>query len=363
MSVQRLVRVAGATLYWRSRWAMKKARRARNRLRRPAITALSPQRHIVNAKHEVDDLARFPDPIILGPWLGEVGFELLYWIPYLNWALERRPELAERLHIVSRGGAGPWYEHLTTRYVDAFELMAPEEIAARRGHRQKQTEVTELERDLVARAAAQFGLARHVALHPSAMYRPMLGLALLDAMPAMAKISRHRRLQPPSRPVLTGVLPDDYVALKFYFSNSFPDTPDNRAFAAEAVRRLAAHSHVVLLNTGLRVDDHEDFETKIPGRVVRVDQHMRPDTNLAVQSEVISGARAYVGTYGGLSYLPPLYGVPTLSFYSDASMFNTRHLEVAHGVNTQLDTSAYVTLHTSQLAVIDLIAQRQSVSS
>jgi hypothetical protein len=23
--------------------------------------------------------------IIAGPWTGEVGFELLYWIPFLNW--------------------------------------------------------------------------------------------------------------------------------------------------------------------------------------------------------------------------------------------------------------------------------------
>ena len=25
------------------------------------------------------------EPILVGPWLGEVGFELLYWIPFLRW--------------------------------------------------------------------------------------------------------------------------------------------------------------------------------------------------------------------------------------------------------------------------------------
>lgn len=315
------------------------------------------------AERHVDKVAGAGVPVIVGPWLGEVGFELLYWIPFLNWALERRPELAERLHVVSRGGAGPWYEHLTTGYVDVFELMEPDEVAARRGHRQKQPEVTDLELDLAGRAARHLGLERHALLHPSAMYNAMLGLVRLDAYPALNAISRHRRLAPPMRPELTGVLPDEYVAVKFYFSNSFPDSPANRDVAGEVVRRLAAQSPVVLLNTGLRVDDHEDFHADIPGRVVQIDRHMHPATNLAVQSAVIAGARAYAGTYGGLSYLPPLYGVPSVSFYSDSSMFIPRHLEVAQGAYVQLGSSAYITLHTSQLDVLDLLASGQSVGA
>ena len=34
-------------------------------------------------------LARSGRPIVAGPWLGEVGFELLYWIPFLAWFAER----------------------------------------------------------------------------------------------------------------------------------------------------------------------------------------------------------------------------------------------------------------------------------
>ncbi len=26
---------------------------------------------------------------VIGPWLGEVGFEVLYWIPFLHWLFER----------------------------------------------------------------------------------------------------------------------------------------------------------------------------------------------------------------------------------------------------------------------------------
>ena len=44
---------------------------------------------------------------------------------------------------------------------------------------------------------------------------------------------------------------------------------------------------------------------------------MTPRNNLAVQTKVISGARAFIGTYGGLSYLAPFYGVNSLAFYSN----------------------------------------------
>ena len=50
--------------------------------------------------------------IVVGPWLSEVGFELLYWIPFLNWVKTYRPFDPERMVVVSRGGAGIWYhEH------------------------------------------------------------------------------------------------------------------------------------------------------------------------------------------------------------------------------------------------------------
>ncbi|MGE3404890.1 MAG: hypothetical protein AB7K63_20055, partial [Vicinamibacterales bacterium] len=40
-------------------------------------------------ERELDALARHRGPIVAGPWLGEVGFELLYWVPFLAWFAER----------------------------------------------------------------------------------------------------------------------------------------------------------------------------------------------------------------------------------------------------------------------------------
>jgi hypothetical protein len=63
---------------------------------------------------------------------------------------------------------------------------------------------------------------------------------------------------------------------------------------------------------------------------------MTPENNLAVQTEVIRGARGFVGTYGGFSYLAPLCGTNTLAFYSHASGFRYDHLEVAKRVFSAL---------------------------
>ncbi len=53
--------------------------------------------------------------------------------------------------------------------------------------------------------------------------------------------------------------------------------------------------------------------------------------NLAVQTAVIARARAFVGTYGGYSYLAPFCGVPSLAFYSEPT-FKVHHLQVAQHV-------------------------------
>jgi hypothetical protein len=85
---------------------------------------------------------------------------------------------------------------------------------------------------------------------------------------------------------------------------------------------------VVLLNTGLRPDEHEDLD--VPGSgVYRVDRLMMLEQNLEIQTEIISHARAFVGTYGGLAYVGPFYGVPSISFYSTESELVPVHLDVS----------------------------------
>src|SRR6185503_4250373 len=117
------------------------------------------------------------------------------------------------------------------------------------------------------------------------------------------------RIDPPEFETPPASWPRDYVAVRFYFSRSFPPTEGNRLFARTVVDELSKQVPVVLLNHSLAMDDHQDYEPPPAGRVVSVADLMTAATNLTVQTAVIGRAAAFVGTYGGLSLLPPLCAV------------------------------------------------------
>ena len=79
-------------------------------------------------------------PILVGPWLSEVGYEVLYWVPFLRWFADHFGVTADRLVVVSRGGVAGWYTGLANRYVELFDLFPPLEFAARNAARQRSGE-------------------------------------------------------------------------------------------------------------------------------------------------------------------------------------------------------------------------------
>jgi hypothetical protein len=289
-------------------------------------------------------LGRSGRPIILGPWLSETGFELLYWIPFLAWAKAYGNFDPERLVVVSRGGAAGWYRHITPHYEDIFSFFTPDEFRAANERRieeaegrQKHIDISSFDKEILDRVRAKRGLKGAEILHPSQMYTlfdhfwyQRSPVTLVEAFTVFSTI-------PPAEPLgVRAQLPDRYVAAKFYGNTALPATPESRAFVGEYLADLARHIDVVLLNTGQRFDDHSDYPASLRGRIHTIEHLMTPQNNLAVQTEVIRNAQAFVGTYGGFSYLAPLCGVNTLAFYSHASGFRFDHLEVAKRVFSAL---------------------------
>ena len=147
-----------------------------------------------------------------------------------------------------------------------------------------------------------------------------------------------KSLTPTPQSLLPPGLPREYVAARFYFSDCFPDTAENRAFVQRILASLAARSHVVLLNTPFAVDDHRDVGSPDDERIHNIAGHMEPATNLAVQTAVIANARAFVGTYGGYAYLSPFCGVHSTAFFSRTT-FKRHHLDLAQRVFERLGTA------------------------
>jgi len=53
----------------------------------------------------------------------------------------------------------------------------------------------------------------------------------------------------------------------------------------------------------------------------------------------VAGADAFVGTYGGFSYMAPFHGVKSLAFYSDPGGFSQKHLHMARSAFDQIGAS------------------------
>jgi len=296
---------------------------------------LASYRRASAVQRELAALADTGGPILVGPWLGEVGFELLYWLPFLRWFGESYGVPPERVIAVSRGGgAAAWYAPFSARSYDALSFIAPGEFKLRNQDRsgslgeQKQVVPTGLDDEIVAFVRKAEGQDVRV-LHPSMMYR-LYGPYWWGHQPIewVRQYMRFERLQPPSLPV---DLPPRYTAVKFYFNDCFKDTADNRAFVERTVRSAAEQGPVMSLSTGVAVDDHDPCEPDIAA-MQGIRHLLAPDTNLLVQSAIVAGARRFVGTYGGFAYLAPLCGVPALSYYSEPGSFSIRHLELIRDV-------------------------------
>jgi hypothetical protein len=270
----------------------------------------------------VETLLKGDRRIIAGPWLGELGFEVLYWIPALRWCVSRWPELRERLVVVSRGGVAGWYEGIADSYLDIFDALDEdayvERMAAERAHRKtrwanalKQLEETEWERELARWASDRLGEPELPLLHPATLYHSLKLVGQLSR-------SSHDGFdlwQRPERGPLASVLPERYVAMRFYRNGKFKG-PEAESFAREAARSLADVVPVVNLDPGMEIDPkHPEIRAEEPN-IISLAHHMTFRDNLALQSIAIANAAAYVGTVGGLSFVPPGYGVRSFTFWS-----------------------------------------------
>ena len=219
--------------------------------------------------------------------------------------------------VVTRGGAGVWYRDLTNRSVEIFDLIGAD---AFRDHAAtwKQHQISPFDRQLLAGAIAAAGVRRARLLHPQVMYRLLTAYWKEEAvLEPIGAFLRYGPLPPPPPHPVTEYAPCRVRRGEVLFQ---PVVSRHR----RQPRVCAAHDR-----RGGGTDARGDVErrrtarrsSRRPDRVGRP----RPDdraptfaTTLPHRAPSSRGARGFIGTYGGFSYLAPLYGVDSLSFFSDA---------------------------------------------
>jgi hypothetical protein len=324
-------------------------RRAHQRARARELDAI--ERRALAVEDELEALARGRGPIVAGPWLGEVGYEVLYWIPFLRWFQHAYRVAPDRLVALSRGGTEGWYDAIAGRYLDLFDWLAPADLAAlnerrRRteegGGRKQSAPGSAVEAELIARARSAPGLAEASALSPSLMFR--LFRDVWHGTLAPDVLWHRTRYRPWPRPPRLRVpeLPSEYVAVKLYTGVALPDDAETRDLVRALVGQIASRVPVVALETGLRVDDHGDFGLADLANVRSARAWSTPRTNLAVQTALIAHARWFVGTCGGLAWLAPFLDVPTTAVYVDDRLL-TPHVMLARQAGARAGAADFST--------------------
>ena len=297
-------------------------------------------------------VARGSAPIIAGPWLGEIGYEALYWIPFLRWFEDAFRIDPQRVIALSRGGVDQWYSGLAGRYVDLFDFFSFEEFgeqnATRRheteGGGQKQSDLGAFDREILARVQRHLGYSELQLFHPALLFRLFkqfwLGNRSIDYLWQRTRFERYAHPPPAALD-----LPAEYVAAKFYTGTALPDSDATRRILRALVSRVAERRPVVVLDAGIGVDEHRDYVFEDVPNVRTLRDALTPRLNLGVQTGVIGGAQQFIGTCGSLAWLAPMLGVPTVAVFADDRLL-TPHLLVAR--------QAYRAAGAARFAALDL---------
>ena len=261
-------------------------------------------------------------PIVIGPWTGEVGPELQYWIPFLIKLKNSQYFDGHRLIVLSRGGVEQWYSNITNEYIEIFNLITVKEFNEIVSERvaKKQVKPTKGELKLIQKSMDMIGVGDYRNLHPGIMWREVLqwlnGDRSLTWLRQKIDFSLFLSAPQKYKNIVDGLgLPKKYFAVKFYSSNLFPENKMVNNFITTLISSLTKKYPVVLFSIE-GIDDHNSiqFDSGTNDKVINISDSLTPSNNLGIQTEVIKRSQGFFGTYGGFSILPAFTKKPSFSF-------------------------------------------------
>jgi hypothetical protein len=266
---------------------------------------------------QLEQIAQTNRPVLVGPWLDDAGLEVLYWAPFIRWFARHFLVPRERIHVISRGGA-PWYDDVAGQYTDLMSLLDATGLRELASAADDSEAAARLVQQVQAPDAEDY-----VVLHPHLMRS--LFAPYWNGDGSLRDVARMTVPQPPVAIALQpSGLPDRFTAVRFAFSEAFPDTPANRACLDTLLASLISRGDVVWLGAGLAGVDGPGqslYEPTPSHRLHHIDHLLTPERSLSMQAAVMALADAYVGTLGGLSYVAPYVGIRSLAIYSERTFY------------------------------------------
>ncbi|MDO8732938.1 MAG: hypothetical protein Q7L55_10285 [Actinomycetota bacterium] len=272
--------------------------------------------------------------VVFGPFLGEVGFETLYWIPQITTLATSGALDGHRVVVMSRGGTADLYRAIGIpfEYVDVLDVVSPEEYVARDTQRlidgglrakNHKTGTSDWEWQLISSA----GLAGSHVVSADLMHvaiRRFGSRALTFPRAAVVRVER-----------------TDNVILKFWFGAQMKATTENMRRVSEICKQARDAGPVLAIVNRHTLEDSRPFAK--PSKNLGVDEPFSQicanldlptadtaseRTNIADQIQLLASARAFKGTYGGFSYLCLYTRTPVMTYYRNPAIVFSRHFSV-----------------------------------
>lgn len=298
--------------------------------------------------------------IFIGPWLGEVGPELQYWIPFIQNLIKRGFLRGQKIIVVSRGGAEAWYANITSNYIDLFDHLSQIEYQKIRSevlkNSQKQVNIHPMERLLIDNIAKHEKITTYNLIHPSLMWKTVVRwlqdkitldkmIYTLDFQPVSSIIPQYKnyidRLN----------LPSHYFVVRFYTSNVFQITYGVIDELNELIYTISRIKPVILLQTDYSFDDHKTIKLSANrnNNVIKIGSKLPARKNLGIQTEIVRRSDGFIGTNGGFSILPGMLGKPVLSFTTgergEYINLYSKHETITQIWNEKINNSSYTQIH------------------
>lgn len=251
-------------------------------------------------------LAKSRGPIAVGPFYSEVGYELIYWYPYINWLLSDVE--MDRVHFVGRGQLSRVFfktahHHCLVEKLGRAEYMKIIEMNSKSFSASlKQKAINDIDAELIQSMAGDVKIsinARELFRHYKKFYQEYFGRRFLGSTENYDFLDGKRFKDS-----------DGSVVVKLYNSSasSLNEAKVERLFKVIQQRHPKAKIRILVSN---QYDDHEQFIGS--GAVGREIELLKvPDVaNLEFQADVLATAGHFYTNYGGMSYLGPMLGVNT----------------------------------------------------
>ena len=293
----------------------------------------------------------------------EIGYELLYWIPYISKRLSSTIKGHKRIIVVSRGGVECWYNWIEGVEYYNIEDVEPDLLKAifkerKDGKFQKQMEFGKYERKIINSICKKISLDKNNCdiIDPSFMYLSVWSFLSEERGVKSLKgiLQKDFKFNKKSSNKIEFDNLEPYIAIKIYSNSCFQIRDDTNFYEKKILKILELISslkvNMIVLDFNAN-DDHTQFSFKkeIFSHIkLKYFNNLFPDIefnkNINIQNEIVKSSVFLLSSYGGFSYLPQMHNKKSLSISNEGDHIIYRHSQTSRlirndvqNVNLNLD--------------------------